>query len=266
MSSLSPFEKSKLERLFNMSGGYVLGFSDAEFGVLFGDHNIDIHSTKFQTLGTSKAKKIREFWRLEADQVTGDVMLQMIEHHESFGLNEDEEELSKQCKDICRRLTSAKINLTTLKNTVEQFDLKYINKQIRRIEDSIESDPDLAIGTSKELIESCCKTILDNLNVTYNERKDDLLKLVRLTSDQLGLLPSSVDSEKRGSEVIKKILGNLGMIAQGITEIRNLYGTGHGKSGQASGLETRHARLVATSASALVHFLFETHTEREKTK
>ena len=33
-------------------------------------------------------------------------------------------------------------------------------EQIRRMKDSVETDPSLAIGTAKELIETCCKTIL----------------------------------------------------------------------------------------------------------
>jgi len=33
-------------------------------------------------------------------------------------------------------------------------------EQILRMETALESDPSLAIGTAKELIETCCKTIL----------------------------------------------------------------------------------------------------------
>jgi hypothetical protein len=36
----------------------------------------------------------------------------------------------------------------------------HLAEQIRRLESSIETDPSLAIGTAKELIETCCKTIL----------------------------------------------------------------------------------------------------------
>jgi hypothetical protein len=59
--------------------------------------------------------------------------------------------------------------------------------------------------------------------------------------------------------MIRRLLSNLGTIAQALTELRNSYGTGHGKSVQAKGLTSRHAKLAAGAAIALAVFLFETH-------
>jgi len=65
MSSLTDIEKRYLERILNMGGGYVLDYSDATYGEFFGRHKIDIHGGKYQTYGTSKAKKMRAFWEQE---------------------------------------------------------------------------------------------------------------------------------------------------------------------------------------------------------
>jgi hypothetical protein len=56
---------------------------------------------------------------------------------------------------------------------------------------------------------------------------------------------------------------SLRQLAQGAAELRNAYGTGHGRSkAQASQRRTpRHARLIVGSASALGVFLYETHEE-----
>lgn len=62
--------------------------------------------------------------------------------------------------------------------------------------------------------------------------------------------------------MIRRLLSNLGNIAQGLGELRNLYGTGHGKHGKSKGLNPRHARLAVGAASTLALFLFETHQER----
>jgi hypothetical protein len=35
-------------------------------------------------------------------------------------------------------------------------------KQIESLEYAVDSDPELAIGTDQELVESCCKSILTN--------------------------------------------------------------------------------------------------------
>ena len=264
MSTLRASEKSKLEKLFEMSGGYVLSFSDAEFGTFFGDFDVDIHSKKYQNLGTSKAKKIREFWRIEDDHTVGKAILEMIKFRESIENEEGNKELLSQCNKIGNRLLLGKVHTTALKSQVDKLDSVYIKGQIKRMEDSIESDPDLAIGTAKELIESCCKTILNELKVEYKGKSVDMIKLTKLTMDQLNLLPEQVDSKIKGMKAVKKVLGSLSTIAQGMAELRNLYGTGHGKSSKAKGLMPRHARLAVMSSSTLVHFLFETFEKRKK--
>lgn len=50
---------------------------------------------------------------------------------------------------------------------------------------------------------------------------------------------------------------------QGMAELRNLYGTGHGPSAKTNrGIQPRHARLATGVAATLASFLFETHLER----
>lgn len=50
--------------------------------------------------------------------------------------------------------------------------------------------------------------------------------------------------------------------AQGLAELRNLYGTGHGKNGKRAGLTGRHAKLAVGAATTLALFLFETREDR----
>ena len=64
------------------------------------------------------------------------------------------------CQTISTSLLSGKVSLEHLKETTLVFDSKYLRQQITRLEQSIESDQALAIGTAKELIETCCKTIM----------------------------------------------------------------------------------------------------------
>ncbi len=258
MSSLSALEKSNLERLFDMSGGYVLNFSDSTFATFFGDFNVDIHSEKYMTIGTSKAKKLRAFWQIENDHLVGETLKAMIEIYQSWEVREDQIEVLKQCKVISSRLLAGRVSLAPLREYTERFDLQTIDRQIKRMEKSVEEDPDLAIGTAKELIESCCKTILNELNIPFNEKKLDVPQLSKLTQENLQLTPQDVDPDAKGADITKKISGNLGQIAHCMAELRNLYGTGHGKDGRSLGLQPRHARLAVTASSALVHFLFET--------
>jgi hypothetical protein len=79
----------------------------------------------------------------------------------------------------------------------------------------------------------------------------------------LKLIPEGIPDTARGADVIKRLLSNLGMIGNGLTELRGLYGTGHGKHGTATGLGARHAKLAVGAAATLTLFLFETHKETE---
>ncbi len=154
--------------------------------------------------------------------------------------------------------------LKHLKAKVNTFSAEYLASQIQRLESAIVTDPDLAIGQAKELVETCCKTILAERGIEDVD-KLDVQPLVRRTAEVLKLVPDGVPESAKGSKSIKAVLGNLAVIAQGLAELRNLYGTGHGKHGRSKGLSPRHARLSVGAAAALVTFLFETHAEKSAT-
>ncbi|GAA5266120.1 hypothetical protein ACOSOMT5_P2547 [Acidiphilium sp. MT5] len=83
MSSLTEIEKRYFEKLLRMQGGYVLDFTDASFGDFFNRHRIGIHGQKYQTHGTSKAKKMRSFWEQETDALVGKVLGEMLDAYEA---------------------------------------------------------------------------------------------------------------------------------------------------------------------------------------
>jgi hypothetical protein len=128
------------------------------------------------------------------------------------------------------------------------------------MESSVDADPGLAIGTAKELIETVCKTILTERGKTISGTPD-IPTLTKETFKALKLVPDDVPDAAKGSEVIKRLLSNLGTVGNGLAELRGLYGSGHGKHAQASGLKPRHAKLAVGAASSLATFLFETHLD-----
>lgn len=152
--------------------------------------------------------------------------------------------------------------LEHIQDTVNSFDLPELHRQIQRIQIAIEDDAGLAIGTAKELVESVCKTILEQRQITF-EDDADIGKLVKESRKALGLIPESIPNSAKGADSIRRLLSNLGNVAQGLGELRNLYGTGHGRGGATKGLSARHARLAVGAAATLSTFLFETHLERD---
>ncbi len=151
-------------------------------------------------------------------------------------------------------------SLDTIKETAAEFDAKHLSEQIHRMEQSVETDPALAIGTAKELIETCCKTILAERGKPVSGTPE-ISTLTKETLKELKLVPDGVPESARGSDVIKRLLSNLGTIGNGLAELRGLYGTGHGKDGKTQGVKPRHARLAVGAAATLTTFLFETHKE-----
>ena len=143
------------------------------------------------------------------------------------------------------------------------FTAEYLSQQITRIEASIPHAPDLAIGTSKELVETCCKTILQERGIQFDD-KWDLAKLVKATYKELKLTPDDIPDAAKAAGTIRRLLSNLATVTQGLAELRNLYGTGHGKSATSKGFTSRHAKLAAGAATALAVFLFETHEARDE--
>jgi hypothetical protein len=87
MSSLTSAEKQYFEKLLDMGGGYVLQqvYNDQSYGEFFKRHGIDIHGNKYQTYGTSKAKKMRSFWEQEPDALVGKILSEMMDSYEADG-------------------------------------------------------------------------------------------------------------------------------------------------------------------------------------
>ena len=85
-------DRHSLEKHFDMSGGYVLKFSDRTFGELvFEAVGLDIHGEKYAATGTSKANKLRTFWKVESDHATGKLILALVDYDATLNTAQDDE-------------------------------------------------------------------------------------------------------------------------------------------------------------------------------
>ena len=132
----------------------------------------------------------------------------------------------------------------------------------RRLWASVESDPELAIGTAKELVEAAAHLLLDDARI-QPDTAWSLQQLFKRAAKTLDLTVDSVVEDKTGAEEIRKVLAGLSQVVIGTAELRNRFGTGHGRHRRASGLTQRHARLAAGCATTLVHFLLETRADHQ---
>jgi len=152
-------------------------------------------------------------------------------------------------------------SITRARSVADALDAGWMQKEIERLENSVERDPSLAIGTAKELVETCSKTILNKLGIAIDP-KAELPALTKALSKGLQLVPEGIPNEAKGAEASRLILQNFAVITQHLAELRNLYGSGHGRDGSYRGLEPRHARLAVGAAVVFIDFVTETYHKR----
>ena len=135
MSSLKDIEKRYFEKLFGMGSGYVLDFSDPTFGEFFRRHNVDIHGRKYQTFGTSKAKKLRAFWVSEPDRLVGAVLFEMLDSYETdcelTGKDADGA-LLERARGIVGRLTGGPVVRHSARKENEFLDCEFTVPNIQK--------------------------------------------------------------------------------------------------------------------------------------
>jgi len=161
-----------------------------------------------------------------------------------------------------RVIDSARPHLQEASRVADALSGHYVAQQVRRMQEAVEKDPELAIGTAKEFLETLCKTILSERGVAIS-KNEDFPALVKATVKSLRVVPQSLAAQPESEKTISALLGNLSAIGHQLAELRNQSGTGHGKSTQHVGLEKRHAKLAVGAAATLAVFLYECH-EAEK--
>lgn len=137
-------------------------------------------------------------------------------------------------------------------------DASAIHDHLRRLGEHIDTDPRLAVSVAKDLVESTAKLVLRERQVSYSSG-DTVPQLVSRAQESLGLAARAAkgdtDEEVRA---LKAILGSLVNLAQGVTELRNKVGVGHGRESVPGWVRPRHARLAAGAAQVWCQLMLET--------
>jgi hypothetical protein len=169
-----------------------------------------------------------------------------------------------------RPVFSARPLLETHENQIQnamevadELNSEYISRQLTRMQGALRNDDcELAIGTSKEFLETICKRILRDRSVEFDEMAD-LPRLISLVQTTLQLSPRNVPDTTIAARMIRELYQALTTVVNKIAEIRNEFGTGHGRDGLTDGLDIKYARLAVGAASSLGVFLFEIHNVEE---
>lgn len=245
--------------LFNR-GGHVLDFTIPSFNNFTKEH---IGVGLCDVYHVSKGKSLTQYLQETDEASAKKLLMALFEYYESRSEFDNERSSDPnysnfyfQCKEIVKSWghTSALKQYTA--QLEENFSSEYMSREIHLMVAMQKEHPTEAIGKSKELIESCCKTILEergqeiDKNWNFNQLYDATVTLLHLA-------PKDVSEEE--PKAVKLVLGNLKAVAQGVESLRNTYGSGHGKSAYYKELEERHAKLAIGSSETIVDFLWTTH-------
>ncbi len=100
-------------------------------------------------------------------------------------------------------------------------DLEDVKREVDRILEAVDRDPADAITAARALVETACKTVLDELAQAFDDR-DDVPTLYKKTAVALRIDPTQ-------HEVIyRQVLQGLASSVQGLAELRNKLGDAHG--------------------------------------
>lgn len=257
--ALSGLERGVFIKLFNR-GGYVLDFSTSDFDT-FAMGSVGVALCEKYHL--SKGRSLNAYINEADDSLADKLLYDLLDYYEiSYGNFEretvpnefgkvsldygvDYSVTYKKCKEIQKRHSSPLSNYTSAlaSNIKDAFSSDYIDWQMQIMMSMQSENPTEAIGKAKEIIESCCKGILEENGWSYDSTWD-APRLVKETTNLLKVAPENIPSDIRGAESMKSILKSLRAIANGLNELRNVYGSGHGKSPNYQGLSERHARLA----------------------
>lgn len=278
MASISNVEKGLFLKLFVRSG-YVLDFTTSEFDTFtMGSVGVPL----CEHYGMSKGKSLTAYINSAGAADCIKLLSDLFEYYEAnyqteISCNKEDYYLETswheaktyqgiylKCRQVMNRVNAIPLSISGSSESLkEKFSSEYMTAQIDLMVRMQSENPTEAIGKSKELIESCCKTILEECQSDYDSNWK-VAQLVKATMKKLCIAAEDVDASTSEGKTVKAIMGNLQGVAGGLAELRNSYGSGHGKSASYKGLSTRHAKLAVGSSIALVEYLWDTFEWRKQ--
>lgn len=134
-----------------------------------------------------------------------------------------------------------------------------LEEQLQRLRKN-HDDPAAVLGGAKELLESIAKFVLEESGRPADPRVP-FPGLIDLSFEWLDLIPKSVDESVGGAKQIRDIYRSAKKTTIAVNELRNLQGTGHGRT-LPTGVTKEAARYVVREATHVAELMLSTHDRR----
>jgi len=136
---------------------------------------------------------------------------------------------------------------------IQYFNSEYVARQFQSIQRSLLRETDIAIGTAKELLETACKSILKKKERQF-DKNWNLLQLINATIQSLEIKIECQEDQEKANDALKKMISGMSLCVHGIAELRNSFGSGHGKSAHFKPLDPIYARLFVNMVTEIIMF------------
>jgi len=176
MSDLSSIEKLKLEKLFEMGGGYVLDFSNRTFREFTLDNvDIDIYDSKYDYVSGSKANRLRAFWNEESNYLVSKFISDLLEYWKTQKLlnfqsiSQAEQDLFDECQKVAERLKqdSTIEHIEAIQPYSNDRDFSLLAKSIR--EGIQRNEPEAELGKLHTYVVKYIRQLCDKHGIIYNK-------------------------------------------------------------------------------------------------
>jgi hypothetical protein len=221
MSDLSSIEKLKLEKLFGMSSGYVLDFSNRTFQEFILDNlNIDIYDEKYDYHSGSKANRLRAFWNEESNYLVSELLSALLEYWRTRNLlnlqsiDKPEQDLFDECQKIVERLIQDSLveNIEVIQPYSDDRDFALLAKSIR--EGIRRNEPEAELDRLHTYVVKYIRQLCDKHEISY-DRKFPLHSLFG------GYVKFLKQNNMIESEMTERILKSSISIMESFNKVRN---------------------------------------------
>lgn len=219
MANLTFFEKSKLEKLFGMGGGYVLDFSNRTFQEFVADiAGRDIFDQKYEYASGSKANRLRAFWSKEPNHVVGKLLSGLLDYCKDGSV--DPPNLHEDCRRIAQRLLQdAPVqDVEAISAVSAEKDFEVLAKSVK---DAIDrNEPESGLDRLHTFVVKYVRLLCEKHGIVVDRDK----ALHSLFGEYVKLLKKSGRIE---SEMTERILKSSISILEAFNHVRNEQSLAH---------------------------------------
>ena len=221
MADLNRSEKLKLEKFFEMEGGYVLDFSNRTLSnFVFETLNLEFYSNNYSDFGDSKANRLRAIWDKEKNYTVGKLTSEMLDYWKdkklmSYGvITQPEQNLFDECQKIAGKLLEDTIieEIGVIKEVSDDRDFSLLAKSIRESIDK--NEPEVALDRLHTYAMKFIRLLCENHKIEI--KKEETLNAI------FGkYVKFIVTNEKIESQMTERILKYSIHVIEAFNDIRN---------------------------------------------